>query len=106
MEDIEGATSQFACERPDLVPVLRAMVDLARENEARPESRLGEFCRDWLAAGEPGTPRTPGVFADVGLIRKSPRGPGVAGTSTCAHGRMDYRAVPTRRADGQRFQRS
>jgi len=56
MRDIEEATRRFVREHPDLVPVLRAMVDLARDNEARPESRLGEFCRSWLAAREPSTP--------------------------------------------------
>jgi DNA-binding MarR family transcriptional regulator len=76
MTDSEELTSRFAREHPDLIPVLRAMVSLARDNEAQPESRLGEFCRSWLAAREPGTPRTLGAFEKAGLIRKSPRGVG------------------------------
>jgi len=63
-------------ERPDLVPVLHAMVDLARENEAQPTSRLGEFCRNWVAAREPSTPRRLRPFVDAGLIQGSPRGTG------------------------------
>lgn len=76
MEDIEQATRRFAREHPDLIPVLHAMLDLVKENDAQPASRLGEFCRDWLAAREASTPRTLRVFAAAGLIQKSPRGPG------------------------------
>jgi hypothetical protein len=76
MRDIEKAARRFVREHPDLVPVLRAMVDLARDNEARPESRLGEFCRSWLAAREPSTPRTLRVFADADLIQKVAKGNG------------------------------
>ena len=76
MKDIEQIASQFARERPELVPVLRVMIELAEENEAEPSSGLGEFCRSWLAAKEPGTPRTLGIFANAGLIHASPRGSG------------------------------
>ena len=76
MRDIEEATRRFARQHPDLVPVLHAMVDLAQDNETRPECRLGEFCRSWLAAREPTTPRTLRAFTDAGLIQRSPRGTG------------------------------
>ena len=76
MNDIEQATRRVAREHPGLIPVLHAMLDVAKENEVQPASRLGEFCRDWLAAREPSTPRTLRAFAAAGLIQKSPRGPG------------------------------
>lgn len=76
MPDIEEITRRFVREHPGLVPVLHAMVDLAQENEAQPTSRLGEFCRSWLAAREPSTPRTLRAFVAAGLIQKSPRGSG------------------------------
>jgi hypothetical protein len=76
MNHIEQDTRRFAGEHPDLVLVLQAMLKLAKENEARPESRLGEFSRDWLAATEPSTPRSLRIFMNAGLIQKSPRGSG------------------------------
>ena len=76
MHDTQENTRRFVRERPDLVPVLHAMIDLARENEAQPTSRLGEFCRNWLAAREPSTPRALRPFVDAGLIQGSPRGTG------------------------------
>ena len=76
MPDVEEMSRRFIREHPDLVPVLRAMVDVAQENEAQPTSRLGEFCRSWLATREPRTPRTLHAFVDAGLIQKSPRGTG------------------------------
>ena len=76
MTHTEALTRRFAHEHPDLIPALRAMASLAHDNEARPESRLGEFCRSWLAAREPSTPRTLRSFEKAGLIRRSPRGVG------------------------------
>lgn len=76
MHDTQENTRRFVRERPGLVPVLHAMVDLARENEAQPTSRLGEFCRNWVAAREPSTPRRLRPFVDAGLIQGSPRGTG------------------------------
>lgn len=76
MHDTLENARRFVHEHPDLVPVLRAMIELARENEAQPTSRLGEFCHEWLAARETSTPRTLRLFVDAGLIQGSPRGTG------------------------------
>jgi hypothetical protein len=76
MHETQDNIRRFVREHPNLVPALRAIVDLSRENEAQPTSRLGEFCREWLAAREPSTPRTLRPFVDAGLIQGSPRGTG------------------------------
>lgn len=76
MHDAQENARRLVHEHPDLVPTLRALVDLSRENEARPTSGLGEFCREWVAAKEPNTPRTLRPFVDAGLIQRSPRGTG------------------------------
>ena len=76
MNEIERATNRLAAEHPDLIPVLRAMLELAKDNEAQPTSHLGEFSRDWLAAREPSTPRTLRIFESAGVIEKSPKGSG------------------------------
>lgn len=76
MIDVEEITRRFVRERPDLVPTLRAMLTAAREDEANPESRLGEFCRAWIAVREPSTPPTLTIFLRSGLIQESPRGTG------------------------------
>lgn len=76
MKDVEQVTRQFALEHPDLVPVLHAMLDMAKRGEAQAVGGIGEFSRDWVAAQEPATPRTLRVFVAAGLIQASPRGTG------------------------------
>jgi hypothetical protein len=79
MSEIEQATRRFAQEHAELVPVLQTMLSAAAENAADPSSGLGEFSRDWIAARDPRTPRTPhtlSAFVKAGLIQPSPRGSG------------------------------
>lgn len=61
MTDIESATYRLVREHPELEPTLRSMVSLARKGESRPGDGIGEFCREWVAAGETLTPRTLGA---------------------------------------------
>ena len=74
MKDIADMTRRFLGTRPEMAPVLVAMIDVARRQEAN--SGLAEFSRDWVAAQESTTTRTLRSFASAGLIKESPRGTG------------------------------
>jgi predicted transcriptional regulator len=74
MRDIAEMTRRFLAKRPEMAPVLFAMIDIARKQEAN--SGLAEFSRNWVAAQESATPRTLRSFSSAGLIEESPRGTG------------------------------
>ena len=71
----DDTADEFVAAHPDLVPTLRLMLSYAVQAESD-STKLGEFCREWLANQEPTTPHRLTAFVNAGIISESPRGTG------------------------------
>ena len=76
MSDVDEYARNRLRDRPQLTPVLRAMIVFPDRSQSDQKADLGELCREWIASYEASTSRTLSTFLIGGLIEAAPRGRG------------------------------